>query len=602
MGNRNPFHIHHPIFVLLSSQEWRQLVVLVVLTVLFTVVELAGIGGAGLFIQLATDPDGLESIPYASETFDWFGVAEGKERLLATLAALLSLILLRNAIAMAVLWWRLRFLQYTRRDLATRLIRSYLSRPYSFFLRNNSAMMSKTVLVEANELVTRYIFAWITLITDGLMLAATLSFLFYLEPVVTLISGAIVGGLGFLVVFGLRSRMRNLGQHHRSLNEKMFRVTNEAMASIKEVKVLGREESFASDFYKTASRFAQVSLRFMLYTDGPRYLLEIITVVGFFIFVMVAMQRTESLAEVAGLIGAFGFATYRILPVTHNLVSAVGGLNFNRAIVQGMVDAIVAAKEGPLETAATPLPMHESVELQNVCYRYEEADTEVLRDVSLRVTRNESIGIVGPSGAGKSTLVDVLIGLLSPTQGSIAVDGQPLQGDDVSAWQRNVGYVPQTIYLLDDTIRRNIAIGFANEEIDDERINNAIASAQLQELIHSLPDGLDTIIGERGIRISGGQRQRIGIARALYHKASVLILDEATSSLDNKTESAVRKSIERLKGRLTLIVIAHRLTTVRDCDRIVVLGAGRVVGEGNYETLLNENEHFQSLVYADVES
>lgn len=592
--------MQHPIFVLLSAEEWRKLVVLMGLTLLLAVVELAGIGGAGLFVQIVADPDSIARIPYVPETFAFLGVTEATDRLLVTLGTLLTVILIRNTVALGVLWWRLRFLHYTRRDLATRLIRSYLARPYSFFLRHNSAMMSKTILVETNELVTRYLFSWITLVTDGLILVATLGFLFFIEPVVTLVSGAVVGGLAFAVAYGLRKRMRNLGQMHRELNERMFRVTNEAMAGIKEVKVLGREESFAKDFAKAASPFAKVSIRFMLYTDGPRFLLEIIAVVGFFVFVVVALQRTESLAEVAGLIGAFGFAVYRILPVAHRLMAAVGGLNFNRAIVQSMVDAVVSVEKKLLRTDVTPMRMQRSVALRDVSFRYEGTDIDVLRNVSLSIDRNESIGIVGPSGAGKSTLVDILIGLLEPSSGSVIVDGTTVEGDGVRAWQRNFGYVPQTIHLLDDTIRRNVAIGFDNDEIDDDRIMEAIESAQLSELIENLPEGLDTVVGERGIRISGGQRQRIGIARALYHQASVLVLDEATSALDNRTEAAVRQSIARLKGRLTLVVIAHRLTTVRDCDRIIVMDKGCVVAEGDYDTLERENEHFRLLVHANA--
>jgi len=594
--------MQHPIFVLLSSEEWRKLIILVALTMLLAVVELAGIGGVGLFIQLASDPDSLANIPYAKDVFEHFEIVEKTDRLLATLAALLAVILLRNVVAMVALWWRLRFLHYTRRDLATRLMRSYLSQPYSFFLRHNSAMMSKTILVEASELVTQYIFSWIVLATDGLMLIATLGFLFYLDPVVTLVSCAVFGSLAVSVVLGLRSRLRSLGHQHRALNERLFRVTNEAMAGIKEVKVLGREESFIVDFNKAASSFARASLRVMLFTYGPRFFLEIISVVGFFVFVVVALQRTENLSSVAGLIGAFGFAVYRILPVAHNLVAAVGGLNFNRAIVQAMVDAISATKECQLTKMVKKSTMRETVELRDVSFRYENTEVDVLKNVSLKIMCNESIGIVGSSGAGKSTLVDILIGLLSPSGGDVAVDGRPIHGDEMSAWQRNVGYVPQAIHLLDDTVRRNIAIGLASEDIDDDRIEAAIDSAQLREFIASLPDGLDTIIGERGTRLSGGQRQRIGIARALYHQASVLVLDEATSALDNKTEVAVRQSIERLKGKLTLIVIAHRLTTVRACDRIIVLDGGQIVAEGDYATLEKENEHFRALVYADVEA
>lgn len=490
------------------------------------------------------------------------------------------------------------FLNYARRDLATRLLRSYLFRPYSYFLRHNSAMMSKTVLVETKDLVSQYIFAWVTLVTDGLMLLATLGFLFYIEPVVTLICGGVVGVLGFLVTYGLRSRLQNLGRQHRALNEEMFRVTNESMAGIKEVKVLGRELSFTNKFFKSASHFAQVSVRYMLYTDGPRYALEIIAVVGFFIFVVVAMHRTDSIAEVAGLLGAFGFALYRILPVAHRLVSAVGGLNFNRAIVKAISEAITFENNAQAMQSVDLLPMQNSVELRDVSYCYENSDSNVLHNINLNVRQYESIGIVGQSGAGKSTLVDVLIGLLPPSSGALVIDGNSIDGEQVSGWQRNIGYVPQGIHLLDDTIRQNIALGLLNKEIEEDRIWQAIDSAQLRDLIDSLPMGLDTVIGERGVRVSGGQRQRIGIARALYHKASVLVLDEATSALDNKTEAEVRQSIEALKGKLTLIVIAHRLTTVRACDRILVMDAGSVVAEGDFETLERESEYFRGLLNA----
>jgi ABC-type multidrug transport system fused ATPase/permease subunit len=367
----------------------------------------------------------------------------------------------------------------------------------------------------------------------------------------------------------------------------------QGLGGVKDVKILGREDYFISEYSTQLVGNAAVVRRFSVSQLLPRTGLEILTIAGLAVLVSTMVVSGEDLNNVLPVLGLFGAAAFRLVPAVSRMVSMMQSITVNLPVVTELFHDLA------LRTSNTPKRQdhdgfaHE-VEVNDLIFKYETAPTNALSNVSLRVKRGEAVGLVGPSGSGKSTLVDVLLGLLAPASGAILVDGINVQ-DRVRWWQDQIGYVPQSIFLTDDTLRRNVAFGLPKSEIDDAAVDAAIRAAQLEEFVKTLPLGLETVVGERGVRLSGGQRQRIGIARALYHNPDVLVLDEATSSLDTETEHGVMQAVQALQGDKTVIIVAHRLSTVEYCDRLYRLENSQIVDEGTFDEVMNRSRNISDL-------
>jgi ABC-type multidrug transport system fused ATPase/permease subunit len=381
-----------------------------------------------------------------------------------------------------------------------------------------------------------------------------------------------------------------------------FKSVGEAIGGIKFTKVLGKENYFLESYRSGAKEFFDAQSWYQVVGKVPKYIMEIIAFGGVLALVLYFIYSDQMTNEVIPLIGLFAFAGYRLMPALQIVYASFTTFRFNQPVLNkihydmkegGLADVEVDFKEGIPEQ----IEFKKDIKLDNISFSYDGNRKKVLEDINMKIGKDMSIGIVGTTGSGKTTLVDIVLGLLTPTEGNIYIDGTKITEDNVKNWQANLGYVPQEIFLCDDTIKKNIAFGYDDEEIDMERVKRVSRMANINELIEKeLPDGYDTVIGERGVRLSGGQRQRIGIARALYHDPSVLIFDEATSSLDNVTERGVLKAIESVSKLKTMIVIAHRLTTVKNCDRIYLIDRGRVIDKGKYSELERRNEKFKEMV------
>ncbi len=586
------------IVTLLDAAQRRRALVLLLAALVMAGLEVATIGGIAGFIAAVADSRLLETKRWIADLRATLGLVDMRDFLFAAGVALFVLFLLRNAFGFFLLWYRLKFLHGTRQALSARLLAFYLSRPYAYFLGVNSAGITKNVTVEVNTLITTCLFSWIMLISDVVMGGAILALLLLHDPVMTGIGALVVAALAAFVPGFTRRRLKPLGHRYRQLNEDLFKTTGEAVGGIKEIKVLGRESFFARRFEEIADEHARVTIKYMMITDGPRYFLEMMVIGGILVLMMLALATTSDYATVAGTVALFAAAAYRMMPLGHRMLTSIAGLQFNSAILDALAEGLKPLPREALAPAPAPLPFADRIALRRVAFRYGGAARDTLADLSLEIACNDAVAFVGPTGVGKTTVVDLLTGLLAPTAGAIEIDGAALDDATRRRWQANVGYVPQQVFLLDDTIRRNIAVGVPDGEIDEAALRRAAAMAHVEEFVAKLPEGYDTVIGERGVRLSGGQRQRIGIARALYRRAKMLVLDEATSSLDGIAESIIEDAIGELAGKVTVVIIAHRLTTVRRCNVIHLMEGGRIVASGSYEQLMRDNATFRAMARA----
>jgi len=394
-----------------------------------------------------------------------------------------------------------------------------------------------------------------------------------------------------------RNRLSQYGKQQQDARRRMVQDVNQGIGGFRDARILGREEYFVNALKSSASTFARAGHFQHVASDLPRRVMEIVAVVGMLLIALILLERSADIQSVVPRLALFAVAAVRLMPSVNRVSEAISNIRFAHHSVDVVYTDLINLERQVVPAAGTgvTLPLRRSIEIKGVHYRYAGTQKDALKDVSLTIHKGSVVGLVGPSGAGKTTLANLILGLLEPTAGTISVDGVDV-GTNMRSWQRNIAYVPQTIYLADDTVRRNIAFGLYDSEIDNKKLEIAIRAAHLQSVIESLPKGLETVVGERGVRLSGGQRQRIGIARAIYHDPELLVMDEATSSLDNETEQYVIEAIEFMKRTRTVIMIAHRLSTVRQCDELVFIKDGSVQARGTYQTLAAENIDFQAMV------
>ena len=462
-----------------------------------------------------------------------------------------------------------------------RLIQYYINVPYEFHLQNNSSSLIRNITIEARTLVFHTLIPLLVITTESLVIIAFMIFLMWLEPQGTaivifllLLSGIIFQGL-------IKNFMEEIGSTRQRADGLIVQKVQEAIGGIKDVKVLLREEAFIEHFSKYNLLSAKADAQHYTWSQFPRMYLETIGVVTLCALLVFLTINSADSAQVIPTFGLFALAAFRLLPSANRIMISFNGLRYSSSVISNIEEQLNEAKLIPVQKnndqiAKNSLSFEKSIDLCNISHSYDDSENISLSDVSISIEKGESIGIIGKSGAGKSTLVDVILGLLAPTSGTIAVDGKSIY-DNLNDWQHIVGYVLQDVFLLDDSILKNIVFGINESNFDFERLNQVIKEVRLNDFINSLQEGLNTQLGERGLRLSGGQKQRIGMARALYHQSSVLVFDEATSALDSETESEIMSEISNLKGDQTIIVIAHRLSTLRHCDRILELSNGSII-------------------------
>ena len=559
--------------------------------------------GAGVVLTLGTvvaEPAQASSLPLGSRIAAWLPSTEPKELIIAASAGVIVFYIARGLLLTMFAWVQERVVQRTAAGVARRLFQAYLAAPYAFHLRRNSSRTIQTVGQSVGSVFASGLSAAVSMATETLTLLGLVAVLMFAAPLAALVSVTTIGVVLLAPLFMTRRLVPRLSAAVQTSSRALLQNLQQSLASFKEVRVMGVERHFQSAFAVHRDRVASLSARQSALSTAVRLFVETTFVMAVLLAVILVTARGVSGGSLIGLTALYAYVGFRIVPSANRLIFNFAQLQSARPHLDWLCgDFDLLGSPAPVGEGAVPgaLPFTDRVELDSVSYSYEEGHGTALDQVSVKIRRGESIGIVGATGAGKSTLVDVLLGLLDPESGRVLVDGRDIRAN-VRSWQQRIGYVPQAFALLDDTLRHNIAFGRSDAEISDAQVAVALRLAHLDEMVALLPQGLDTPIGERGARLSGGERQRVAIARALYHDPDVLVFDEATSALDQQTEQAIIRAIDELRRVKTLVVVAHRLSTVQGCDRLVFLQNGRVTDEGSYDDLAKTHPAFRGMVSA----
>jgi len=592
---------------ILTRREKLQVGILLVAIIAMAFSQAIGVASVLPFISLVMDPNMVFDNHYLYWVYDTFNFTSVNRFIVFAGVGMFAIIILANAISAFATWLKLRFAWMNNHRLSRRLLEKYLSMPYVYYLNQNSADLSKNVLYEVNNLTNSYLIPLLTIITRGMVVFFMLAMLFWIDVMVSLIALFVLGGAYLLIFFKINKALKYRGMLRRMANKMRFKTVSEAFGGIKETKVLNREPFFLEAYSRESLKQARLMSWNAVIGQIPRFVLEAIAFGGIIIFVLVLLLTREDARQVIPLASLFAFAGYRLMPALQEIFTSFTQMQFNMAVLDRIYEDFTRVEKGTVADTFSrskkveKLPFAGEITLENISYNYPDTAYPVISNINLTIKRNTSVAFVGSTGSGKTTLIDIILGLLPPQQGRLLIDDMPLDSSNTIKWQRKIGYVPQHIYLSDDTAARNIAFGVSDKQIDWEALEEAARIANIQDFItDELPQGYETLVGERGIRLSGGQRQRIGIARALYHDPEVLVFDEATSALDGVTEEMVLQAMENAAKLKTLIIIAHRLTTVKNCDMVYLLDRGRIVAEGNYDQLMRSSEQFRKMAKAAV--
>lgn len=574
---------------LLSAHQKKQLWILSILLFIGILFEMAGLGILIPALTLMLNSDIGSKYPSLQPYLDKLGNPTQIQLVLWGMSFLVFVYLVKAIFLVFLSWRQSKFSAELTADLSRRLFLGYLKQPYSFHLQRNSAELLRNIQSEIIQF-SNVSQATISLAIELSMVVGVASTLIIMEPLGALVVTSFLAISAFAFHRVTKSKLLRWGQrrqyHAGLINQHLL----QGLGGVKDVKLLGREDYFLNEFNRHNVENAKIQSRVTTLGLVPRSYLELLAVIGLAGLVILMVFQNSPLELLLPTLGVFVAAAFRMLPSVNRIMSAMQSIRFVQPVVEVLYKEFQLIRFNEENEQKTErMDFKKEIRIKNLVFQYPNTTSKAINNVSLNIMKGESVGFIGPSGSGKSTLVDVILGLLTPDNGEILVDEKNIQ-EGFRNWQDQIGYVPQSIYLTDDTLRCNVAFGISADQIDDSAVERAIRAAQLNEFVNDLPDGLETFVGERGIRLSGGQRQRIGIARALYHEPEVLVLDEATSALDSATEREVMQAVNALHGTKTLIIVAHRLSTVENCDRLYKLEKGKIAEEGTPGNVLKINK------------
>jgi len=589
--------IFKKLLFLLTSKERKQASLLLVMIIIMAFLEMIGVASIMPFIAVLTNPSLVETnviLNYMFQISNSFGVGNQSE-FLFFLGALVFVLLITSLLFKSfTIYAQLRFVYMREYSISKRLVECYLNQPYAWFLNRNSADLGKSILSEVATVVGSGMGSIMELISKSMVAVAILCLLTFTDLKLT-----IIVGFTFSIFYGLiymfsRSYLSRIGIQRLKTNQLRFTAVNEAFGAAKEVKVGRLEKIYTKLFSDPAKIYARCQSSSKILSQLPRFAIEGVAFGGMVLVILYLMLQKGTFVNALPIVAVYAFGGYRLMPALQQIYSSINQLRFIGPAIDDLYNDFSNLKPIKLNDNSLLPPLNKSIKLKNIYYDYPNASRKALKNINLEIIARTTIGLVGATGSGKTTAADIILGLIEPKEGYLEVDGQIINKNNIVAWQSSIGYVPQHIYLSDNTIAANIAFGQNKEDINYEAVEKVSKIANLHEfVVNDLPKKYQTNVGERGIRLSGGQRQRIGIARALYHNPQVLILDEATSALDNLTEKAVMDAVNNLGKNITIILIAHRLSTVKNCDTIYILESGEIKNKGTFEELTKTNKYFQ---------
>ncbi|MFD2190065.1 ABC transporter ATP-binding protein [Pistricoccus aurantiacus] len=591
------------LYSLLTHEQRKKLLQLQVLVVLMSFAEIAGVVSIGPFMALVGDMSRLQGEGFVADLYRATGIENPRNFLFWMGIGVLAVLAGSALIAIATIWRLQIYGNRVGAELGSRLFKHYMYQPWLFHAGGSSSQLTNRIAQESQRVTQQIINPLMQMNAKMVMVLFMAIAIFIYNPVVAL-AGIVIFIAAYLLLYRtVRRRLIINGQSISATQQTRFKLMAEGFGGIKDVLLLGRQDIFVERFEEASGKYAYAQGTNLALSQSPRYAMELIAF-GSVIFLVLYLLRAHegNLGAILPVLSVYALAGFKMLPAFQQIYLGISNIRGNIAAYEALRDDLRASSVAPQYSIQTDEERHQNfltpknaIQLKDVVFYYPGKEEPALKGLNIDIPVNGVIGLVGASGSGKSTAIDLLLGLIAPQQGKLLVDDQPITDDNRRAWQNALGFVPQSIFLSDNSIRENIAFGLPPEAIDEERVNRATSMANLDDLLAELPNGLDTRVGERGVQLSGGQRQRIGIARALYYDADVLVLDEATSALDGITEKLIMEAIHEFSGKKTIIMIAHRLATVKQCDCIYLMADGGIIDQGSYSELVERNATFKRM-------
>ena len=589
---------YRKLLYLLSAKERKQGIILVFMFLVMAVLDIIGVASILPFIYVLSNPEIIETNYLMSSAYQFsnhLGIQNSKQFLFALGILFFVLLVVSLSFKALTTYFQTHFSQMRQYTIAKRLMEGYLNQPYSWFLNRHSADLGKSILSEVGMVVSGGIKPFLNLIAQSVIALALLFLIIFTNPKLAILVGLTLG-LAFGIIYKFsRNFLKKIGEERVKRNKLRFTALSEAFGAVKEIKLGNLEKTYVEKFSESAKIIAKVNAQGKVITVLPRFAVEAVAFGGMIIVILFLMMQQATFADILPIVALYAFAGYRLMPALQAIYADITELRFIGPALDMMFNDLKSLQDYNYNNDKSFFVLNDSITLDNINYSYPKTSKNALKNIYLKIPAKTTVGFVGETGSGKTTVIDIILGLLEAQEGTVKIDDKVINGQNRKAWQRSIGYVPQQIYVADDTIAANIAFGIKNsEDIKQADVERAAKIANLHDfVINDLPNKYQTTVGERGVRLSGGQRQRIGIARALYNNPQVLILDEATSALDNLTEQAVMDAVHNLGKDITIIMIAHRLSTVKECDIIFLLEKGELKGQGTFEKLIEINQNFR---------
>lgn len=572
--------------ILLDRKQKQKMILLVFLMLIGAVLETLGVSMILPVMNVVIEKNAVQNHRYLQVICDIFhiGYEDTRSLMILVMTGLIVIFAVKNIFLFFQQKVQLKFVYTNQFATSRRMMINFMERPYEYYLNADTSVIQRSITSDVNNMYG-LILSLLQLVSEGIVFVCLVAVSLITDVVMSITVAVLLVAALLIIKCVLKPIMRKAGEENQDYYSGLYKWIDQSVMGIKEIKIANKENYFINEYAKCGAGYVNAVQRYNLYNATPRLLIETVAIAGMILYVMISLLQGANVEEIMPQIGLLAVAAMRLIPCANRINNHLTSISYFEPFFMGVSDNLQqeirdenidydeASYQKKIEVEK--LTIKEKIELRDIVYKYPNTEVLIFDHADMEIPIGKSVGIVGTSGAGKTTVVDILLGLLRLQSGEILADGVEVR-DHYQSWLKNIGYIPQTIFMIDSTIRKNVAFGYADEDIDDEKVWRALKEAQLDEFVRGLPEGLDTGIGERGIRLSGGQRQRIGIARALFEDPEVLVLDEATSALDNETEAAIMDSINRLHGRKTLIIIAHRLQTIEKCDMVYRVENGKV--------------------------